>query len=183
MRRATRMTRCGLPVLLLVSMLGAIGCREQPAGEPDVVRDLVERGPLRFSVEAHPKEVRLGDPIEIRLHMHTPDDYVVQLPTAEDLTDLKARVVDEPDARPAPEGGLDWRRTFVVERLESGSFEIPPLVAKYARKPAEPDAEPLALSLADPDAEPDALSDAEPDALSDAEPDALSLALSEVLGE
>ena len=126
------------PLVLLI----AVGCGQEPAPEPDFVHDEAVRGPLKLVVEARPKQVWLGDPIKIAVSLHTPDDYVAQLPTADELGELEVRSEDAPDPRPAPEGGLDWRRTFTVESYASGTIEIPPLVAKYAHRPTEAGVEP-----------------------------------------
>ena len=118
--------------VLLVLALG--GCRPQPAAEPDWVQSVAERGPLKLVVEARPKQVWLGDPILVVVQLHTPDDYDAALPAATDFGTLSAQVTDAPDPRPGPAGGLDWRRTFVLESYSSGPLEIPPLVVKYGRK-------------------------------------------------
>jgi hypothetical protein len=137
-----RTARCLLGCLSVL-LFAAAGCRKEPAPEPDLVRSVAERGALKFTVEARPKQAWLGDPIQVALNFHTPEDCLVQLPTASDFGDLKARVVDEPDPRPGPDGGLDWRRTFVVETFSSGTLEIPPLVAKYVREPTGATTQPI----------------------------------------
>ena len=103
------------------------GCGQEQTPEPDFVRDEAVRGPLKLAVEVRPKQVWLGDPIEIAVRMHTPDGYVAQLPTADELGELEVRYEDAPDPRPAAEGGLDWRRTFTVETsYASGHDRNPP---------------------------------------------------------
>ncbi|MFH1745508.1 MAG: hypothetical protein ABIG44_00525 [Planctomycetota bacterium] len=118
------------------------GCRPEAEPESNVVSDLAERGPLRFEVTVQPKEVLLGDPIEMSLRMHAPEDYVVLLPEADELGELEVRASATSDPLPTADGGLDWRRTYTVDSYSSGTLEIPPLVAKYARRPEEPDGEP-----------------------------------------
>jgi hypothetical protein len=137
-RSAMRRTACWIWAGLLAAVLG--GCGRAPAPpDADVVRQSNERGPIKFEVTARPKEVWLGDPIEIDLQVHTPEDYVVEFPTAKDLGDLSIRGEEAPDPRPAPEGGLEWRHVFRVESLSSGTLEIPELSAKYGRKPEDAD--------------------------------------------
>lgn len=138
--RNDRCTRLALVSLVLV-FLG--GCRQQVPTESDSVSDTVERGPLNFTVEVTPKQVWIGDPVVIELHVETPDDYLVQLPGEEELGELQVGEVDSPDPRPGVEGGLLWQRTFTIESLVSGVVEVPPLVVKYARKPTQADTEPV----------------------------------------
>lgn len=119
-----------------------VGCSEPPPPEAGAVSDSAERGPLKMTVQVRPKQVWIGDPISIDVDFHAPDDYLARLPTADDLGDLEVIAEDESDPRPAADGGLEWRKSFTVESLVSGTVEIPPLVIKYARKPGEPDAKP-----------------------------------------
>ena len=122
-------------ILWLIALLTTIGCQQQPEPELDIAREVVERGPLKFTVEASPKQVLLGDPVSISLHVHTPDEYEVQILAVEDWGVWTLRAANEPDPRPAPEGGLDWRRTFTIDSFTAGIHEIPALTAKYAHKP------------------------------------------------
>ena len=136
---AMRRTAWWMSAGLISALLG--GCSRAPAPDEDVVRQSKERGPVKFEVTARPKEVWLGDPIEIVLQVHTPDDYVVEFPAAKDLPDVPIRGEEAADPRPAPEGGLEWRHVFRVESYTSGTLEIPELTAKYGRKPKQPDNE------------------------------------------
>jgi hypothetical protein len=133
---------------LLLSLL-VWGCRKQSATPPDVVRDRVERGPLRLTVEASPRQVRVGDPVNVNLMVETPDEYEVRFPEAEDFGEPGAmatrRVAMPPAASPEPRPsatGLAWRRTFTIEPLVSGTLEIPSLVVKVGRRPTGPETRP-----------------------------------------
>ncbi|MGD8451219.1 MAG: CPBP family intramembrane metalloprotease [Phycisphaerae bacterium] len=126
---------CGLAVL---GLLWAGGCSRPAPSEENVVRDVAKRGPLQVTVEARPRQVWLGDPIEITVQAIAPEDYVVRLPESADFGNLNVHVTDAPDSRPAPEGGREWRRTFVLESTTSGTLTLPPLGVKYGRLPAEP---------------------------------------------
>ncbi len=119
------------------------GCKQRASTEPNSVSDTVERGPFAFTVEVTPKQAWVGDPITVELRVQTPEDYVVQFPSADDLGDLNVRNVKSADPRPGAEGGLVWRQTLAAESLTSGLVEIPPLVVKYARKPTQADVEPV----------------------------------------
>ena len=133
--REIRVRACWVSAVVLAALLG--GCDRGPAPEPDEVRQSKERGPVKFEVTVRPKAVWLGDPFEIVLEVRAPEDYVVEFPAAQALPDLQIRGEETPDPRPAPEGGLEWRRVFRVESLASGTLEIPELIAKYGRKPEQ----------------------------------------------
>lgn len=121
--------------------LCSAGCRQQPP-EPQSVKDQAERGPLKFSVEARPKQIQLGDAVTITLAVQTPADYLVQWPASGGLKDWDVHKIETGDPRPAV-AGLEWRQTYVAEPRAAGVAEIPPLVVKYAQKPAGPNAKPV----------------------------------------
>ena len=125
----------------LIGLLALAGCGERPATDTDFVRAADERGPLKLTVTVRPKQVWVGDTVEILVAVHTPEGFDVQLPGADALGELGAQLVDSPEARPAAEGGLDWGREFSVVPFASGQLEVPPVIVEYARKPEEPSAE------------------------------------------
>lgn len=150
-----------LVVLWTLVALAAPACRRPPESEPDRhrpapagrqgaagslpspgVRDVAERGPFKLTVEVAPASAWVGDPLEVRVTLRTPDDHVARLPEAADLGDWNVRAVRDAGGRPAPEGGLEWRRTFVVDGFSSGPREIPPLTVGYGSRPPAPDAPP-----------------------------------------
>lgn len=136
------MMRCSS--VCLVAALFVAGCGSQAPPRPEGVSDVAERGPLTLTVSVYPKEVLLGDPITVELLVHTPDDYVVEFPPGDEaLSEWTLRDEDAPDPRPGVEGGLDWRRTYTVDSFTSGTREIPPLVAKYARRPDDAGEKPV----------------------------------------
>jgi hypothetical protein len=105
---------------------------------PPSVSDSVERGPLKLTVEARPKEAWFGDPVTIELRFTAPQEFVVRFPTAaEALSGIPLRDERRADPRPAAEGGLEWRQTFVVEPAASGVLDIPAIAVRYARKPGD----------------------------------------------
>jgi hypothetical protein len=112
------------------------GCKPALPSEPPDVTDSAERGPIRFSAEVSPKNAWIGDPITISLSAATPEDLVVQFPTAEELGEVNVRSGGEVEARPA-ETGTTWKQTYVIDTLTAGPLEIPPLVMKYGKKPAD----------------------------------------------
>jgi hypothetical protein len=139
----------GRPAAWLLMSLLLWGCRKQSATPPDVVRDSVERGPLKLTVEASPRQVRVGDPVNVNLMVETPDEYEVRFPEAGDLGELGAmatrRVAMPPAASPVPRPsatGLAWRRTFTIEPLVSGTLEIPSLVVKVGHRATGPETQP-----------------------------------------
>lgn len=125
--------------VLLVALLVA-GCEREPA-PPAVVRDVVERGPLRLTVEAEPKELAVGDTARVRVTFEAPDEYEVQLPEATAFESLPARVAATPEPRPG-ERGTVWQRELVLEPAVSGKLEIPPLEVRYKRRVAGTDTQP-----------------------------------------
>ncbi len=120
--------------LTLIAALLICGCGDQSAPTADVLTAAVERGPLSFTVEVGPAQVRVGDTITVSLRVETPTGYDVRFPTADDFGDLQARSDEDQAPRPGPTG-IVWRRAFTVEPLVSGPLEIPPLVVAY-RPPA-----------------------------------------------
>ncbi len=149
--------------MALLIILG--GCSHKPPPEPESVSDTMQRGPLKLVVTAQPKDVWVGDPITLRLDVHTPEGTVVEFPQAEEIggpeesksaaaggsgakggpspapgEEAPTVAVDVQggpprDPRPAADGGLDWSQTFTITPLTSGVLEIPPLTVKYAAKP------------------------------------------------
>jgi hypothetical protein len=113
------------------------GCRPSPPPAPESLTSTAERGPIRFSVEVSPTQVWIADPITVRLTAKTPDDTQVQFPDASAFGDVAVRPLEPAESRPAAEGSQLWRQAFVVESFVSGTVDIPPLVLKYATKPAD----------------------------------------------
>lgn len=134
LRRRIRATWHSLWPLLLV--LGA--CRPQTPAAPDLLQDVVERGPLRLTVAAGPRNPAVGDVISVTVAVETPEDFLVALPTVQDFGELPARLTDTPDPRPGATG-LVWRRSFEIDALVSGPVKVPALTARYGRRsdPAE----------------------------------------------
>lgn len=120
-----------LTMLVLLMLVG--GCREKQAEGTDLVSDTAERGPIRFTAQAGPRDVTVGDPITVDLIVEAPENYAVQLPAAEAFGELAAREKATLDPRPGARG-LVWRRSFEVAPLVSGPLEIPPLTVTYTRQ-------------------------------------------------
>jgi len=120
-------------VVLLPATLVAVGCARQPETEPAVVRDVIERGPLRLLVAAWPKEVRVGDEVRVRVQVNTPEGYEVRLPEAGAFGDIEARPVATSPPLPA-EQGLSWQCEFALLPAVSGKLEIPPLEVGYRQR-------------------------------------------------
>ncbi len=134
-RAAPRTTRRHAARLLLcfAALLPALpACREDEPPAP-AVHKVAERGPLRFSVSSATAEVWLADPIPLELSFIAPAEYAVELPAADQLAELTVREVGEVTRRLLPDGQVEWRRTIVLESYQSGTLEIPPLVARYGR--------------------------------------------------
>jgi hypothetical protein len=114
------------------------GCRPPAPPQAEVVRDTVERGPLRLTVEAGPKTAAVGDVVTVTIRADAPADYVLALPEEKDFGDVSAHLVATPDPQPGATGML-WRRVFEVQPVVSGVLEIPSLTARYGHKasPAE----------------------------------------------
>lgn len=123
---------CSLVPLILLA-----GCRPSASpAEPESWTQTAERGPYRFEVLVSPREIWFADAVTIRLRMHTPDETLVQFPSAAAFGDLDVRPTLEPIPRPT-ETGLVWEQTFRGEALVHGTLTIPSLSARYA--PATPD--------------------------------------------
>jgi hypothetical protein len=144
-RRRACGCRAGLTALFLVALLP--GCHPKPPPEPEAVRDVVQRGPLKLVVTAAPPKVQVGDPVTITVNLDTPEGYTVTLPAESAFGDLGAKQTDAYDARPAATG-VAWQRTFAFEPIASGPLEIPSLVVKYAH--AAPGTQPTTAPATQP---------------------------------
>ncbi len=128
-----------LTVLVLLILVG--GCRDEQTEKTDLVSDTAARGPIRFTVQAGPRDVTVGDPITVDLIAEAPGDYEVQLPAAEAFGELAAREIETLEPRPGA-SGVVWRRSFEVEPLVSGPLEIPPLTVTYTRQTGASETQP-----------------------------------------
>lgn len=131
---------CGLQTSTFSVLLS--GCRDAKPPPPPSVSDTAGRGPLKLTATATPSDVWFGDPVTLELRVLTPDDYLVRFPAANAFAELEATAGPAGDARPAAEGGLEWRQSYAVAALSPGTLEIPPAVVAYARRPAAADAAP-----------------------------------------
>ncbi len=131
-----RQVACACLALVLVA-----GCRPRAAQPPDAVSHTVERGPLKFTVTASPRQLAVGDTVRIALLVEAPADYEVRVPEAEDFGELVVRELTPTESRPGP-SGLVWRRSFLLEPLISGPLEIPSLTARCAQRGASADTQP-----------------------------------------
>ena len=129
-RCAWSATAASAALLLLLA-----GCGRKSPAQPNVVRDTVERGPFKLTVEAAPRDVRVGDTLTLTLRMETPADYEVRFPELKNLGDLVARDMAPLESQPGATGVV-WRRSFGIDPLVSGALEIPSLTVKYGRRAA-----------------------------------------------
>ncbi len=152
------------PVVLLLLLAAPVplGCgRGTPPveSEPDSVRDRIERGPLRLTVEARPAPLTFGDVLTVEIELQLPPDASAELP---DETALRAaiRAEAESSASSAPAGAAppvvadDWlvrgvltppeqqladgtrvlRRSLELEAARSGNLVVPGLSVRYGEK-------------------------------------------------
>jgi hypothetical protein len=140
--RFARNDMSALRFLLPIVCALIVGCGRQGPSEPNSITKQVDRGPFRLTVEVAPARAWVGDPLTVELRVETPDEHLVQFPTEEDFGELQIRHVETADPRPGLEGGLVWQQTISAESFTSGVVEVPSLVVKYARKPAQADIEP-----------------------------------------
>jgi hypothetical protein len=131
---------------MFLALLGCLlllnGCSSESGGEGNSVTAVAERGPVRMTAEAAPRQVLIGDSITVSLRVETPPDNIVAFPAETELASEFFRKVEAAEPRPGAEGGLVWQCTLTADALESGLLQIPPVSIKYARQPTEPDAEP-----------------------------------------
>jgi hypothetical protein len=139
------MSRARLTGLLALvpAVLVLASCDSQPAAEENVARSVVERGPVTMTVSVEPRLAQVGDSVRVEVVVQTPEDFVVQLPSAASLGELAVRAMDSPEPRLAPAGGQVWRRTFTVDALGAGPLQVPPLEVQFARRPQDPQADVL----------------------------------------
>jgi hypothetical protein len=118
------------------------GCNPPAAPAPAAVSDVVERGPYQLTASATPAEAWFGDSITLELRVRTPNDTAVRFPAANAFDGLEVTIGPAQDARPAAEGGLEWRQSYAIAALQAGVLEIPPAAVQYARRPESPEAAP-----------------------------------------
>jgi hypothetical protein len=118
-----------------IAALLLASCDRAPPPAPTGVTDTVERGPIRLTVEATPREAWLGDPIHVSLTVVAPEEYDVGFPGADAFGNLDAVAADPRDPRPAAQAGREWRQDYTVRTRLSGVVAIPPLAVRYVRKP------------------------------------------------
>lgn len=128
-RRGGRPARVPGGALLLGLLAAAAGCRREAAPSPPALRDVVERGPVRLSVEVTPARPRVGDRVRVELTVAAPEGWAVRFPAPAELGEDPAREEQTPDPRPGP-SGLLWRKTYLLEPLLSGPREIPALAVR-----------------------------------------------------
>lgn len=131
--------------------LALAGCSQTAApqdGRP--LASVAERGPLRLSVDASPRNPRVGDTVAIALTFAAPADYTAELPGSEALGEAwDVRKIDEPEPTTDETGTRSWKRTFYADVYRAGPIEIPALTVKYGKQPApsagDPSDSPVAL--------------------------------------
>lgn len=127
------MTSCLRRMMKMLGLAALVlaGCDRQAETPRDIARRELERGPLRFVVEAEPQSPQVGDVVTIRLIVETPPDYEVTFPTTDDFGELDAREGKAPEPRPGATGILR-QRVFTLEPPAAGPLGIPALAVKYA---------------------------------------------------
>jgi hypothetical protein len=125
-------TKVGSAVRTFALLALLSGCGEKPALPPDLVRDSVERGPLKFSVAAGPPVVGIADPITVTLSVETPSEYEVRFPEAGEFGGKVRNLRSEPPAA-TPSGWL-WTQVATIESYTAGPLEVPPLVVRYGKR-------------------------------------------------
>lgn len=139
--RSGACTRYSLLAILSLAVSVA-GCAQPPAPPTNEVSASTDRGPLKLTLTASPKDVLIGDPIRIDLAVQAPDEYVVRFPPSTAFGDLPCSRIENPATQPVADAGLIHRQTYVLETLGSGKLEIPAVAVDYAKKPVNPADEP-----------------------------------------
>lgn len=128
---------CGRGIALFI-LLSLVGCsRKAATDDANVISENAQRGPLSLVATARPKQVWLADPIHVELTFTAPPDHDVRLPGAEAFGELNVTAGDPIGPRPTADGRSEWKRNYTVRSLSAGELEIPPLVAKYAKKSSD----------------------------------------------
>ena len=122
---------------LAVALVVVAGCQQEPEPVAQVSAQ-AERGPIKFEVVAEPDQVLFGEPIRLSLRAVTPADHVVELPPLSAMKDVDVRAIAAPPPRENEAGELEWVEEYELSPWLAGEFEIPPLVMRYGRKPADP---------------------------------------------
>jgi len=136
-RRAATFMLAGCAAALLLPS----GCEEKQDKGPPAVSDSVERGPFELRVEASPPDALIGDVITLRERVTAPADFVVEFAELAESDSLEVLQTSDPE-QAISDAGVVWSRVLTLDPLVSGEIEIPPLVARYARKPETPDVAP-----------------------------------------
>lgn len=130
-----RLSRYAIFGVALATLLVASPACQKPAPPPESVTSTFERGPLKLTITATPKNSWIGDPVHVTLEVMAPSDCLVEFPDAKAFGD-GVDVLKQETAAPTPvEKGTLWRQVADVEPLTTGVVEIPPLVVKYGTPP------------------------------------------------
>jgi hypothetical protein len=113
-----------------------VSCSRAPAPPPNEVSTTSERGPIRLTVTASPKDAWVGDTLRVELALTTPEGYSVGFPPSSALGDLSVRAIETPPAQTAPGGSLVRRQIYLVDVHASGRLDIPPLTVGYSQSAA-----------------------------------------------
>ena len=113
------------------------GCQSTPSPETPAAIERYDRGPFSLEIEVAPKEVTVGDPINVTLRMTTPEAYIVQFPQADAFGDLDATAAEPTQTVATEDAKLNWQRKYTLTAFISGEIEIPPLAVAYGRDDAD----------------------------------------------
>lgn len=130
--------RIGFLLAMVSIWVPAGACRPKPQEIPAGVDQRVERGPLSLTATVSPKELLLGDALEVRLELTAPADYVAEFPQPGDLAPLAVRDQQDEPAQILPDGRMRWRQRTRVDALAPGTLEIPGLTVRYRRDRRDP---------------------------------------------
>jgi hypothetical protein len=122
--------------LALGLLVAAPGPAADPGGDPGPLRQQVEQGPVRVTLEADRRTMPIDGALRLTLTIEAPAGTVVTLPAVADR--LGPFVVASGSAPAASIAGLGrerWRQDYVLEAEGAGDLIVPPLVVT-AREPA-----------------------------------------------
>lgn len=125
-------------LLALLCFLALISCEENNTSfEENIegIRELVERGPARVTLEINKKEISIADRINLTISVDIEEDYEVELPAfGEKLEEFG--IVDYHNMQPelTDNNRKLISRSYVLEPFLSGDYSISPMKIYFYKK-------------------------------------------------
>ena len=133
MNHAVTTSRGACYVLLAAICVGCVKeDRSTPATGPVPARSVVERGPVRLTVEVVPPQPQLSDEPQLKLTVEAAAGVRVETPAfGEAFGEFLIRDFDEPLPEFAEDGTQIVRQVYTLEPMQAGSLTIAPIAVHF----------------------------------------------------